>query len=470
MKKRLMALFVVAMILTMIPSTLAFADETVAPVPDAPDYSKAECWYQIPEITKDVDTIYVYQTEYKTTNEGDPDYAPLNNPEMQEGVKNIDHKNQASVFEDATNLFIPYYRQCSFKNAVDAWKNTGDVRTALTGLPYDDITAALNYYFESCNGGRPFILAGHSQGSAILTLVLEKYFKEHPEYYDRMVAAYVIGFSVTKDELEANPHLKFAAGESDTGVIVSWDVEGPENVEQNAPAIVHLPNAISINPLNWKLDETYAPASMNLGSLVPNEETGEYEIRNIGADAQVNTARGTVVTNAQYDNTSNAEFFGPQSFHEDDYQIYYNNIKDNVAKRIVAYKNKKDAQTQPTTQPTTKAEEPTTEEELINGGQIFTGFEQTLYDPDTGAAITLKELSQGGWANEGTGVIYTQEGGGGDHYYGNDGSVLITEWLYYHSGEEGSVDDTEDSVEEDSAEEDDSIDDGIEDDNEENDW
>ena len=64
MKKRLMALFVVAMILTMIPSTLAFADETVAPVPDAPDYSKAECWYQIPEITRDVDTFYIPATEY----------------------------------------------------------------------------------------------------------------------------------------------------------------------------------------------------------------------------------------------------------------------------------------------------------------------------------------------------------------------------------------------------------------------
>ena len=34
------------------------------------------------------------------------------------------------------------------------------------------------------------------------------------------------------------------------------------------------------------------------------------------------------------------EFFGLQSFHEEDYQIYYNNIKDNVAKRIAAYKNK----------------------------------------------------------------------------------------------------------------------------------
>ena len=34
--------------------------------------------------------------------------------------------------------------------------------------------------------------------------------KKHPEYLKRMVAAYVIGFSVTKDFLKRNPHLKFA--------------------------------------------------------------------------------------------------------------------------------------------------------------------------------------------------------------------------------------------------------------------
>ncbi len=26
---------------------------------NTPDYSKAECWYKIPEITKDVDTFYI---------------------------------------------------------------------------------------------------------------------------------------------------------------------------------------------------------------------------------------------------------------------------------------------------------------------------------------------------------------------------------------------------------------------------
>ena len=31
------------------------------------------------------------------------------------------------------------------------------------------------------------------------------------------------------------------------------------------------------------------------------------------------------------------EFSGPESFHQDDYSIFYNNVKDNVVKRIAAY-------------------------------------------------------------------------------------------------------------------------------------
>ena len=321
------------------------ADSSSAPAAsdtgDAPDYSLTSCWYKIPEITKDVDTFFVYPTEYLASNEGDPDSAPLDNPEMLEGVRDIDHKYMASVYEDSTNLFMPYYRQAGLRIEMDAWKKTGDIRAALTGAPYDDITAALDYYFKNYNGGRPFILAGHSQGSAICTLVLQKYFKEHPEYLKRMVAAYVIGFSVTKDELEANPHLKFAAGETDTGVIVSWNTEGPKNVEQNAPNAATLPHAISINPLNWKLDDTYAPADKNLGSLVTDEKTGGTEIGDLGADAQVVPDRGVIVTNADYSPMEMAELFGPQSFHNGDYTFYYSNIKDNVAKRIAAYQSDK---------------------------------------------------------------------------------------------------------------------------------
>ena len=307
---------------------------------DAPDYSLPDCWLQVPEITKDVDTFYVYSTVYfdSSFEEDAPDYAALDNPEMLLGALG-EYATNASVYEDSTNVFVPYYRQSGMRYANEVSKKTGNIDAALSGISYDDMSAALDYYFEKCNNGRPFIIAGHSQGSAMVRYILKNYFKKHPDYYERMVAAYAIGYSITKEDLEANPHMKFATGESDTGVIISWHTEGPKNVEENARNVAVLPHGISINPLNWRRDETYAPASENLGSYLPNAESEMYEITDVGADAKVVLSRGVIVTNTTYDQCGAAEFFGPQSFHEDDYTLYYNNLKANVAKRIAAYKN-----------------------------------------------------------------------------------------------------------------------------------
>ena len=321
------------MIGSVIPDVPECADET-----EAPDYSRREYWLSFPEITKDVDTFYIYSTTYVELSgeKGAPDYSPLDNPEMIIGAQG-EYVTNASVFEDSTNVFAPYYRQAGMRYAGEVREKTGNIDAAISGIPYDDISAALDYFFGTCNCGRPFIIAGHSQGSGMVKYVLKNYFKEHPEYYGRMVAAYVIGFSVTGKDLEDCPHLKFASGESDTGVIISWNTEGPKNVETDAHNVVVMPGAISINPLNWKLDGTYASAAGNLGSLVMNENSGEYEIADIGADAQVVPGRGVVVTNARIKPSEMTGYFGPDSFHEDEYNIYYNNIKDNAAKRIAAY-------------------------------------------------------------------------------------------------------------------------------------
>jgi hypothetical protein len=309
------------------------------------DYSQKSNWCKFPEITKDVDTFYIFATEYILGSfaEGASDYGSLDNEEMIDGM-NLEYLQHATTYADSTNVFAPYYRQSGLKHAGEVSKRDGNLDAALLGMPYADITAALDYYFEHCNEGRPFIIAGHSQGSALVKQVLFRYFKEHPEYYQRMVAAYVIGYAVTKEDLENHPYLKFATGESDAGVIVSWNTEGAKNVEMNAKTVVLMPNGISINPLNWKLDETYAPASMNLGSLVENEKTGKPVIDDIGADAQVCLARGSIVTNAKTTPMPEdeakvaAEFFGPDGRHGEDYTFFYNNIKDNVAKRIATYK------------------------------------------------------------------------------------------------------------------------------------
>lgn len=331
------------------PASTAAADEdTAEPVSSssaafeaeagAPDYSKEECWFQIPEITKEVDTFYICATEYTQSSQekGAPDYAPLDNEEML-SVAPIEYATQASAFEDSTNVFVPYSRQAGLKLEAEVAKRDGNIDAAISGIPYEDITAALDYYFENYNEGRPFIIAGHSQGSAMAKYVLKNYFKEHSDYYERMVAGYLIGYSVTKEDLEEYPYLKFAEGETDTGVLISWNTEGKKNVEQKAFNVPVLPNAISINPINWKRDETYAPASENLGSYMLNMDTLELSFKDVGADAQVNLERGVVVTNATCEPSALTDLFGPQSYHGDDYSLFYNNIKDNVAKRVAAY-------------------------------------------------------------------------------------------------------------------------------------
>ena len=65
------------------------------------DYSQRAKWYKQPKITKEFDTFYIYSTMYFGINEGDPDYATLDNAEMLAGI-DIEHAIKSSVFEEST--------------------------------------------------------------------------------------------------------------------------------------------------------------------------------------------------------------------------------------------------------------------------------------------------------------------------------------------------------------------------------
>ncbi|MBR1602396.1 MAG: DUF3089 domain-containing protein, partial [Synergistaceae bacterium] len=117
---------------------------------DAPDYSNKACWQKLPNITKDVDTFYIYATEYMGLGEGDTAYAALDNEEMVKGAEE-QYMIQASAYEAASNVFVPYYRQAGMRVMKKAWLETGDVNAAISGMPYSDITSALDYYFKHYN-------------------------------------------------------------------------------------------------------------------------------------------------------------------------------------------------------------------------------------------------------------------------------------------------------------------------------
>lgn len=299
----------------------------------ASDYSDTNNWFAIPEITHEIDTIYIYPTCYIDESKGAAEICDIDNEQMRETVA-IMYESQATVYVDSTNVFVPYYRQSNI-TVLSNFSNPADVEKFQKQEQRTDLYAALDYYFENYNDGRSYILAGHSQGSMMMRIILGEYMQAHPEYYERMVAAYQIGYSVTQDWLDEHPYAKFAEGANDTGVIISWNTEGPGNKGHNNSVV--LLGAISINPLNWKRDDTYAGVEENLGSLVLNEETGKYELGDGIGDAQIDMDRGVVVCTTNDDYIEYEEIFGPQSLHTNDYTLYYVNLKKNVADRVENY-------------------------------------------------------------------------------------------------------------------------------------
>jgi hypothetical protein len=260
------------------------------------DYSKPEHWLNLPSSPdKAVDVFYLYPT----------------------------------IFEPVGNIYAPYYRQ------VDSTYLSSlplpEQEKIVGGIPAGDATAAFDYYIKHYNNGRPFILAGHSQGSNVLLYLLSEYMKEHPEVYKRMVAAYVVGYSVTSEYLADNPHLKFAEGPDDTGVIISYNTEAPVR-EGNNPVL--LPGAQVINPITWTRDETLATADQNLGSMLVD---ANYNLVPAGkyADARVDKARGVLIcSTADVEKLAPGKgIFGKGVYHNFDYLFYYYNIRANAAKR-----------------------------------------------------------------------------------------------------------------------------------------
>ena len=164
--------------------------------------------------------------------------------------------------------------------------------------------------------------------------MMATYFKDKKELLDKMVAAYLIGYGVTEEFLKENRHLSFAKGETDTGVIISWNTEKPE-MDETTP--VTRKKSVCINPLNWKRDATYAPTSMNLGSLIRGQI-----IKPGIADAKINVKKGTLEcsTVKPEDFKQAFDIFPLGSYHSMDYGFYYENIRVNAAKRIEAFKKK----------------------------------------------------------------------------------------------------------------------------------
>ncbi|HJJ36087.1 MAG TPA: DUF3089 domain-containing protein [Methanocorpusculum sp.] len=309
--------------------------------PTTVDYSDMNNWMFYPtEQTHDVDVIYIYPT---VSASDDLTYADrLDDPVMRAEAADV-YKHQGSVFETVADVYVPYYREFSGQDIYAAMD--GDMAPIGTEMPIaiDDVYDALDYYFTHANNGRPFILAGHSQGTIMLKSVLSEYMADHPEYYKNMVAAYMLGFPVTESDYAASPYLKAATGADDTGVVVSWNTEIAGN--PNETGVFKKADAVLINPLNWKTDSTYAGKDENHGSFI-RFENGTYGIGPGQVDAQIlnhiivvseDSPVTAALTLSPNDVDMIVDLAGTYSRHMDDYDYFYQNIRENAALRTAAF-------------------------------------------------------------------------------------------------------------------------------------
>lgn len=299
------------------------------------DYADRGNWLSIAEQPeKPVDVFYLYPTAW-TRQDGQPYVSAIDDASMRERAPFV-FETQASAYEDAGNVFAPYYRQLDAGYLLSL--PLEEQEPFAYGVPYTDVVAAFEYYLEHYNDGRPFILAGHSQGSDMVKCLLIDYMNDHPDVYERMVAAYVVGYSITQQELDEHHHLAFAEGPDDTGVIVSYNTEAPE-IGGESP--VALPDSVAINPLTWTRGDEPAPAEANLGSRF-YDEAGGYEDVVGFADATVDLERGTVICSAadidEFSPQGDASSLFPKGvYHASDYAFYYHNLRKNAVTRAQSY-------------------------------------------------------------------------------------------------------------------------------------
>jgi len=297
------------------------------------DYSNDENWVDIQKDgDKAVDVFFIYPTVAMTT-ENEDGFASI---EEMRDMAYVIRLCQTSAYEDACNVYMPFYRQTAMTLADKCNKDNATYLNLINNSKaYLDIVAALDYYFDNYNNGKPFVLAGHSQGSAMLVNVLTHYMQEHKEYLNRMVAAYVLGFAPSQDIFNEETGLKFAEKEDDTNVVISFTTEGST---ASGKSLLLPEKPMVINPLNWKRDDSYASADMNKGLILVAPTYDSITLVEGRDDAQINLERGTIIcTTRTSDDYTISVSFSSESFHEKEHSMYYGNIKDNVQTRIDAY-------------------------------------------------------------------------------------------------------------------------------------
>jgi len=307
-------------------------------IPPLPDYSLKDTWAALPDKEdvadkiplksnlkdgqKDakVDVFFLHPTIYTYTPKNQYLWnADVNDAELNAMVDNSTILNQATAFNGSGRVYAPRYRQAHYYSFLT--KNTDDKKQALD-LAYADVKSAFEYYLRHWNQGRPIIIASHSQGTVLAKRLLKEFFDGKP-LQRQLVEAYLIGIATTADTFE---NIKPSQSADETGGFVSWNTFARDFVPPYYKD--GLERAVCTNPLSWKLNEDFISKKENKGGVGL-----KFTFIKEAADAQVH--EGILWINKPY--VRGRAFVRTKIWHRADINLFWMNIRENVALRTETY-------------------------------------------------------------------------------------------------------------------------------------
>ncbi|MBI4860482.1 MAG: DUF3089 domain-containing protein [Candidatus Riflebacteria bacterium] len=330
--------------------------------PASPNYASAESWaalwprtdeadvappnsvYPEAQGAAGIDVFFVHPTCYAKPDSWN---GPIDDPDVRHSVSGI-MMYLASVYNAGARVYAPRYRQFGLYAVLEKQTISG---LLAIDLAYSDVRRAFDHYINHYNQGRPFILAGHSQGSIHGSRLLQEKIMGTP-LQSRLVAAYLIGMTIPS----SLPGIQPSTSPTDLGKVINWNsftTEGSTTfLTEDVPIWVGDAYrkakgvaSVQVNPRSWRLNGGKVAALDNPGTLPASASSTLPAcvpgVTSADASGKVLIVDKPAIPGFAGDGPSmpllNADL---GDFHNYDYQLFYESIRKNVLDRARAFLTK----------------------------------------------------------------------------------------------------------------------------------
>jgi hypothetical protein len=130
---------------------------------------------------------------------------------------------QASRYSQECRVYAPMYRQLTLASI---YTGTPAARAAGRKLAYADVKEAFLAYLARDNGGRGFVLIGHSQGAGMLRQLMRDVVDGDPAVRARLVSAVLLGGNVLVRKGQTSggdfEHIPACTAPAQLGCVIAW--------------------------------------------------------------------------------------------------------------------------------------------------------------------------------------------------------------------------------------------------------